>query len=355
MINGLNVRVVWIVLGFAVAPLSAADIDSGKRIYETNCVACHGPSGQPDPASPVVKAFNPPPADFSDPLFNSREPAADWELVVKHGGAALGLSAQMPPQAGNLSDEQVKDVVAYIKTFADTRAYPPGELNFMLPLATKKAFPEDEIVWQSRYASQDGNDVWRNVLEFEKRLGARGQGILELVQEDNGIESELEEIEIGYKHALAWNLEKKQILSGAVVVAFPTDSDASEEIIPYLAFARELTAQTTLQSSARAILPVDDFDEGAFELAGIVHWVWTDWPRRVFPALEVTATTPFEAGDGDKVKFAVLPQVHMGLTRGGHVALNLGVELPLSDQVYDYRARLTLLWDFADGGFFKGW
>jgi hypothetical protein len=55
------------------------------------------------------------------------------------------------------------------------------------------------------------------------------------------------------------------------------------------------------------------------------------------------------------VKFAVLPQVHMGLTRGGHVALNLGVELPLSDQVYDYRARLTLLWDFADGGFFQGW
>jgi hypothetical protein len=27
----------------------------------------------------------------------------------------------------------------------------------------------------------------------------------------------------------------------------------------------------------------------------------------------------------------------------------------LSDQDYDWRAHLNLLWDFADGGFFKGW
>jgi hypothetical protein len=47
--------------------------------------------------------------------------------------------------------------------------------------------------------------------------------------------------------------------------------------------------------------------------------------------------------------------VRIGLTRGGHVALNLAVELPLSGQSWDKRAYLTLLWDFADGGFFKGW
>jgi hypothetical protein len=27
----------------------------------------------------------------------------------------------------------------------------------------------------------------------------------------------------------------------------------------------------------------------------------------------------------------------------------------LSDQSYDYRAHHNLLWDFADGSFFKGW
>ena len=50
-----------------------------------------------------------------------------------------------------------------------------------------------------------------------------------------------------------------------------------------------------------------------------------------------------------------LPQVRFGLTKGGHVALNLGVEFPLSDQPYNTRYHLNLLWDFADGSFFKGW
>jgi len=340
---------------FICQPAEAADLGTGKRIFETTCAACHGSNGRPDPASPLTQAFNPPPADLSDPLFNSREPALDWELVVKHGGQVLGLSPQMPPQGENLSDEEIVSVVAYIKTLADTRAYPPGELNLMLPVRTKKAFLEDELVWGSRYESTDGEDEWRNVLELERRIGRRGQGILELVHEDNGQESELEEIELGYKHALAWSLESRYLLSGAVVVAFPTDDAASEEVIPYLALAKELSARSTLQTSARAVLPIDDVDQGALELAGIVHWVWSDWPRRVFPALELTATAPFQSGGQDDVQFTVLPQVRLGLTRGGHVALNLGVELPLSDQLYDYRAHLTLLWDFADGGFFQGW
>jgi hypothetical protein len=51
----------------------------------------------------------------------------------------------------------------------------------------------------------------------------------------------------------------------------------------------------------------------------------------------------------------IVPQVRIGLTKGGHVALNLGVEFPLSDQPHDTRYHLNLLWDFADGSFFKGW
>lgn len=349
--------IVWFVAAqlLSVPSEAATDLAAGKRIFETVCAVCHGANGRPDPASPMVQAFDPPPADLSDPLFNSREPALDWEMVVKHGGHALGLSPQMPPQGGALSDEEIASVVAYIKTLADTGDYPPGEFNLMLPIRTKKAFPEDEVVWGSRLTSSEGEDVWRNVLEFEKRIGHRGQLILELVHEDSGEESELEEVELGYKHALTWSLEKRYLLSGAVVVAIPTDDEASEEIIPYLAYAQELSSRSTLQASARAILPADDVDQGTLELAGIVHYVWSDWPRRVFPALELTAAVPFDSGAGDDVQFTVVPQMRFGLTRGGHVALNLGVELPLSDQDYDYRAHLTLLWDFADGGFFQGW
>jgi len=109
----------------------------------------------------------------------------------------------------------------------------------------------------------------------------------------------------------------------------PDDSEDSEEIIPYLAYGKQLTEKTIFQSSARR--------------------------QAAFPGLEVTVTIPFDAGEGDSVQWTVLPQVRVGLTRGGHVALNRGVEFPLSDQSWDTRYHLVLRWDFADGSFFKGW
>jgi hypothetical protein len=43
------------------------------------------------------------PADLSDPLFNSREPAGDWEMVIKHGGHAMGLLRMWWPMASRWS------------------------------------------------------------------------------------------------------------------------------------------------------------------------------------------------------------------------------------------------------------
>ncbi len=341
----LLMMICWMDAGAAEAP-------TGMDIYRQACVMCHGAAGQPDPDSPVVKAFDPEPADLSDPLFNSREPAADWFMVVKHGGYAMGLSAQMPAQKDTLSDAEIQRVVDYIKTFADTDPYPPGELNLMLPIRTKKAFPEDEVVWKSRLTDRDGEDEFRNVIEFEKRVGNRGQLVLEMVHSDNGTDSDFREVEVGYKHAFAYN--RNSLWSAAAVVALPLDG-GDNEFVPYLAYARIINDGFTFQGSAKAKIPVSNSDEGELELAGVVHSTWSPWPRRVFPAMALTATIPFEDGGGDSVKFTALPQVRIGLTRGGHVALNLGVEVPLSDKRYDTRFHLTLLWDFADGGFSKGW
>jgi mono/diheme cytochrome c family protein len=335
---------------------STPDLEAGRQTFETVCAACHGPTGRADPSNPVVQALDPQPADLSDPLFNSREPAEDWLIVVTHGGQALGLSATMPAQGAVLDEAQIRNVVAYAKTLAPgSEAYPPGELNFFLPVRTKKAFPEDEVVWKSRLEDREGEDVWRNVLEIEKRFGKRSMGVVEIVHEDDGTDSEITEVEVGAKTVLHWDLAKRSILSGAVVVALPTEGDASDELIPYLAWGRLFDERWMVQSSARLILPFDDIDTGAAEVASIVHYRWTKWPRRVFPALELTAAVPFEDEGGDSVKWTVLPQLRFGLTKGAHVALNLGAEFPLSDQSWDTRWHLTLLWDFADGSFFKGW
>jgi mono/diheme cytochrome c family protein len=336
---------------------NSADLEAGRKTFETVCAVCHGATGKADPASPTVQALDTVPADLSDPLFNSREPGDDWHIVVEHGGQALGLSSMMPAQGGALTDEEIRNVVAYAKTLAPgSELYPPGEMNFFLPVRTKKAFPEDEIVWKSRVTDREGDNVWRNVIEFEKRFGRRSMGLLEVAHEDDGTDSEITEVQVGVKTVLHWSLADRSILSGALVLALPTDNDESEAIIPYFAYARQFSESMVFQSSARAILPFDDTsDDGSVELAGVVHYLWSERPRSAFPGLELTAAIPFDDHGGDSVQWTVVPQLRFGLTRGGHVALNLGVEVPLNDQSWDTRYHLNLLWDFADGSFFKGW
>jgi mono/diheme cytochrome c family protein len=338
-------------------PAHAADLEAGKKTFEEVCAACHGTTGRPDPNNPTVAALDPQPADLSDPLFNSREPEADWNIVVTHGGPALGLSAVMPSQKAALKEDEIRNVVAYAKTLAPgSELYPPGELNYFLPVRTKKAFPEDEIVLKGRITdAEEGDNPWRTVLEVEKRFGKRSMGVLEVVYQDDGEDAEVTMVEAGAKTVVHWNKEKGSILSAALVYGAATQSGESDEVIPYLAYGKRLSEKSTLQSSARVIVPVDDADEGEVELASVVHYEWTVKRQAMFPALEVTATVPFDAGDGDSVQWTVLPQVRVGLTRGGHVALNAGIEFPLSDQSYETRYHLVLLWDFADGSFFKGW
>lgn len=341
------------VLLVSAAVADAADIDAGEKIYQSTCAVCHGANGTPDPDSPVVKGLGVLPADLSDPLFNSREPTGDWEMVVKYGGHALGLSEKMPPQEGALTDEQVADVTAYVKSLADTSAFPPGEMNLFLPVRTKKAFPEDEVVYKGIVADHDGERTYRHALEIEKRFGKRGQGILELVHLKTPTVNEITLVEVGYKYAFAWT--ESQVFSGAAVLVFPTSSENGEELIQtYLAYGAELAPEWTFQSSLRFTVPFDKASDGLVDFAAIVHYVHSPWPRRVFPALEVVAAQPFDSSNGD-FNWSLLPQVRIGLTRGGHVALNLGVEYPMTDRSWDRRYYVTLLWDFADGGFFKGW
>ncbi len=335
-----------------LASATALAVPGGKDTYESTCVVCHGAGGSPDPESPVITGLGVLPADFSDPLFNSREPAGDWEMVIKHGGFAMGLAAQMPPHRDVLSDAEITEVTVYVKSMVDTSAYPPGEMNLMLPTRTKKAFPEDEIVYRGRHTNEPGSNSTKNVVEIEKRIGKRGQSIVEIVQNSKGSDSELSEVELGYKHALSYG--QSHVLSGAAVVAVPIEAAGDGELQTYFAYGAVLSPEWTLQSSLRLKLPFEKASDGEWELAGIVHFVHSPWPRRVFPALEVVAAQPFRSRNGD-LEWTAMPQVRIGLTRGGHVALNLGVEFPLSSQDWDTRYYATLLWDFADGSFFQGW
>jgi len=122
-IQGMTLTAALAALGLALAGGTASaegDPAAGKKIYETNCLSCHGPSGKGD--GPVGGALNPKPRDFSEGSFKfdadeDGEAGTDQDLalVIKNGAGAYGGAPLMAPWP-TLSDEDIQNVVAYIRT-----------------------------------------------------------------------------------------------------------------------------------------------------------------------------------------------------------------------------------------------
>jgi cytochrome c oxidase cbb3-type subunit 3 len=92
----------------------AADVDEGKKLYGQFCVSCHGQSGKGD--GPAAAALNPKPRDHTDKELMSKLSDEDMLKVIKNGGVSVGKSPLMPPWGASLKDDQIKDVIAYIRT-----------------------------------------------------------------------------------------------------------------------------------------------------------------------------------------------------------------------------------------------
>ena len=107
---------------FLAAPAAhAGDAAAGKAKYEMFCASCHGPTGKGD--GPVGAALNPKPRDFStgDFKFDTDKDGkagtdADLTNVIKNGAAAYGGNAMMAPWGATLSEADLENVVAFVRS-----------------------------------------------------------------------------------------------------------------------------------------------------------------------------------------------------------------------------------------------
>jgi mono/diheme cytochrome c family protein len=88
------------------------DPAQGKPFYAAQCVMCHGKMGGGD--GPVGKALTPKPKAFA---AGKLPPDEELFKVIKLGGKANGLSKDMDAYPA-LTDQQIWDIIAYIKTLA---------------------------------------------------------------------------------------------------------------------------------------------------------------------------------------------------------------------------------------------
>ena len=88
----------------------------GKNLYTTYCVTCHGDKGKGDGVA--AKGLPAKPADHtSGEVMNKLNDKFLIEVISK-GGGAVGKSSFMPSWGAALSEKQIRDIVAYIRTIA---------------------------------------------------------------------------------------------------------------------------------------------------------------------------------------------------------------------------------------------
>ena len=100
------------------APLvhaETADVEAGKRIYMELCKTCHGLDGR----GPGDMKFSPPAADLTNPQVQTKLDSRLYNSI--HEGRA---NTAMGAWKYALSAKEVLDVLAYVRTFANSPPTP---------------------------------------------------------------------------------------------------------------------------------------------------------------------------------------------------------------------------------------
>lgn len=95
-------------------PLSRTEqnIQAGKDLFEAMCAACHGKEGHGD--GPAAAGLDPPPGNIAG---RAKMPmATDGYLfwTIAEGGQPIGT--QMPAFGGSLEDEQIWQLILYLRS-----------------------------------------------------------------------------------------------------------------------------------------------------------------------------------------------------------------------------------------------
>ena len=113
-ILGLSAIALTLATPFWGRAQSAAE---GQKLYMTYCSSCHGDKGRGDGAA--GRALPVKPADHTDGNLMNSFTDEFLVTIISKGGAAVGKSSFMPAWGGVLKDNQLQDLLAYLRSIAN--------------------------------------------------------------------------------------------------------------------------------------------------------------------------------------------------------------------------------------------
>jgi Cytochrome C oxidase, cbb3-type, subunit III len=313
-----------------------APSDSGAALFAAWCKSCHGADGRGTPAA--TTRLEVPPADLHECKGSTAETANRWVNIVTQGGAAFGLSLDMPAFGEAGTSAQIRAVVRYARSLCGELGWPPGELNFPRAFLVEKAYPEDEVVITDRARGQE--------YIYERRLGKRFQLEASARSVLDGQPRAFDGVTGALKYNLWHSLERRALVSLGLEATPPLGRQDAWEVEPFLAFGANPGRALVVQGEVIATWEDGGFDGMSYRL-GAGHEL-----GRFVPMLEAGWTVPTT---GER-SLAFYPQVWIQLSRLGHVAGSLGAELPAAGPEPRHpRLIAFVLWDFGDAPLFRGW
>ena len=322
----------------ACAALWASSLSGqGDSLYAVWCARCHGVDARGTPAASVRTEV--PPADLAACNVSSAEPEDQWVGIVTEGGAAFGLSLDMPAYGEAATPEQIRSVVRYVRSLCRERGWPPGELNFPRAFLVEKAYPENELVVIAEGRGQE--------LIYERRAGRR-------LQFEAAISTVIDSLDRPFDHATAalkynvWHsLERRALVSVGLEASPPLGRRDRWELEPFLAAGFQRPDVIVQGEVLAGWEETEGFAGGSLRLGA-----GREVGNRFVPMVEAG----WVWARGSPGIITLYPQTWIRLSRLGHVAGSLGAGMPVNGPARG-QVRLTafLLWDYGDGALFRGW
>jgi hypothetical protein len=311
--------------------------DSGAALFAAWCKSCHGADGRGTPAAST--RLEVPPADLRECKASTAETEDRWVKIVAQGGAAFGLSLDMPAFGEAATPAQIRAVVRYARSLCGELGWPPGELNFPRAFLVEKAYPEDEVIIAAHARGQE--------YIYEHRLGKRFQLEASARTALDGRPRAFDGVTGALKYNLWHSLERRALASVGLEATPPLGRQDVWDVEPFLVFGAAPGGALVLQGEI-----IGSWEEGN-GFAGMSYRVGAGHELgRFTPMLEAGWTVPTS---GERA-LSFYPQVWIRLSRLGHVAGSLGAELPATGPEPRHpRLIAFVLWDFGDAPLFRGW
>jgi len=115
--RGLGVFAILALSSAGLGAVEAQNLAEGKKLYASYCTSCHGDGGKGDGVA--ARSLPVKPADHTNgAVMNQLSDKFLMEIVAK-GGSGVSKSGFMPAWGSSLSDKQILELVAYVRSIAN--------------------------------------------------------------------------------------------------------------------------------------------------------------------------------------------------------------------------------------------